>query len=170
MKITTFGVKVWRFMSAVFVIGALGWTYSLLPDMVAINFDASGLANDYISKEIIFYLVTGLIVFTNVAIPAIARQISKIPSERLPIPNKSLWVLSRQDLNEHLVNWLHSIAAAINTIIAFTMFAIGTVNSNSFKNDVFDFAWLLYVGAALLVVVIVALPVRLMRPPVPETV
>lgn len=170
MKITTFGVKVWRFMSTVFVIGALGWTYSLLPDKVAVNFESSGLANNYISKENIFYLVTALIVFTNVVIPATARQVAKIPSDRLPIPNKNLWVSSRADLNEHLVNWLHSITAAINTIIAFSMLALGTVNSNQFKMDVFDFAWLLYAGAALLVVVIVALPVRLMRPPVPETV
>jgi uncharacterized membrane protein len=170
MKITTFGVKVWRFMSTVFVIGALGWTYSLLPDQVAVNFDRSGLANDYISKHVIFYLATGLIVFTNVVIPAIARQVVKVPSERLPIPNKNLWILSRTELNEHLVNWLHSITAAINTIMAFSMLALGTVNSNQFKTDVFDFAWLLYASAVLLIVVIVALPVRLMRPPVPDTV
>lgn len=124
----------------------------------------------YLSKESVFYLVTGLIVFSNVVIPSIARQVSKVPSARLPIPHRERWISQRDDLNEHVINWLHSITAAINTIIAFSVFAIGTINSSQFKQDVFDFAWVLYAGCALLLIVVVALPFRLMRPPVPDTI
>ena len=92
----------------------------------------------------------------------------QVPVSLLPIPNRLAWASHREELNEHLTNWLYCLVAAINTIVALSLFALATVNSNQFKQDVFSFAWLFYLGFGMLIAVFVALPIRLLRPPVPE--
>ncbi len=168
LKVSTFSIKIWRWFSILLVVGALGWTYSLLPDLVAVNFAPSGVAENYLEKSTIFYITMGLIVFNNVVIRAIAKQVSKVPLSLLPLPNRRAWTDFREELDEHLTNWLFCLIAAINTIVALSLFALGTLNSNQFKQDVFSFAWLVYLGLGTLIVIFIALPIRLMRSPVPE--
>lgn len=168
MKVTTFGIKVWRWFSVLLIIGSLAWTYSLLPDLVAVGFAASGMADNYIEKETIFYVIMGLIIFNNVVIMAMARQISKVPASLLPIPKRKVWARYRPELDEHLINWLYCLVATINTIMALSLFALATVNSSQYTEDVFDFAWLFYLGLGMLVLIFVALPIRLLRTPVPD--
>jgi uncharacterized membrane protein len=168
MKVSTFGIKVWRLFSALLVIGGLAWTYSLLPDLVAVDFAASGTAANYVEKGTIFYIAMGLIIVNNVVFMGMARQIAKIPTSLLPIPNRAAWVDHREELNGHLTNWLYSLVAAINTIVALSLFALATVNSNQYKSNIFDYAWLFYLGFGMLILIFAALPVRLMRAPAPE--
>lgn len=150
------------------VVGGLAWTYSLLPDPVAVGFAPSGLAEFYLEKDTIFYITMGLIIFNNVVIAAMARQIARVPLSLLPIPNRLAWASHREQLDEHLANWLYCLVAAINTIVALSLFALATINSNQFKQDVFSFAWLFYLGFGMLILVFVALPLRLLRAPAPE--
>jgi hypothetical protein len=168
MKVTTFGIKVWRWFSVLLIVGGLAWTYSLLPDLVAVDFAASGMADHYIEKETIFYVLMGLILFNNVVIMAMARQVSKVPASLLPIPRRKLWAQHRSELDEHLINWLYCVVAAINTIMALSLFALATVNSSQYTQDVFDFAWLFYLGFGMLILIFVALPIRLLWTPVPD--
>jgi hypothetical protein len=167
MKITTFAIKVWRWMSVLFVIGALVWTYSLFPEMVAVDFSSTGLAELYVDKEHIFYIIMGLFLLNNVMIAAFARHIPKVDPDHLPILNKKIWAQHREQLNEHLVNWLYFLVAVINTIIGFSLFALATINSTNYKMDVFDFSWVYYAGLGLIILVFL-LPLRLLWPPVPE--
>ncbi len=168
MKVSTFSIKIWRWFSILLVVGGLGWTYSLLPDLVAVGFASSGIAENYVEKSTIFYIAAGLIIFNNVVIRAVAKQIVKVPISLLPVPNRRTWADHRELLDEHLTNFLFCLIAAINTIVALSLFALGTVNSNQFKQDIFSFAWLFYLGFGMLIAIFVALPIRLMRPPVPE--
>lgn len=140
----------------------------MLPDLVAVDFASSGDPENYVQKSTIFYIAAGLIIFNNVIIRAIAKQIDKVPISLLPVPHRRAWADHRELLNEHLTNFLFCLIAAINTIVALTLFALGTVNSNQFKQDIFSFAWLFYLGFGMLIAIFVALPIRLMRPPVPE--
>jgi hypothetical protein len=167
MKITTFAIKIWRWLSVLFVIGALLWTYSLFPEMVAVNFSNTGLAELYVDKEHIFYIIMGLFLLNNVVIAAFARHISKVDADHLPILNRKIWSQHRAELNEHLINWLFCLVAVINTIMGFSLLALATINSTQYKVDVFDFSWLYYVGLGLIVMVFL-LPLRLLWPPVPE--
>ena len=50
------------------VIGALVWTYSVFPQTVAVDFSDTGLAERYMEKEHIFYIVMGLFLLNNVLI------------------------------------------------------------------------------------------------------
>lgn len=168
MKVTTFGIKVWRWFSVLLIVGGLAWTYSLLPDLVAVGFASSGMADFYLEKETIFYVATALIIFNNVVIMTMARQIPKVPVSLLPIPNRKAWAASREQLDEHLSNWLFCLVAAINTIMALSLFALATINSTQYKADIFSFAWLFYLGLGMLLMIFAALPIRMMRPPVPD--
>jgi hypothetical protein len=167
MKVTTFAIKVWRWMSLLFVIGALLWTYSLFPDMVAVDFSDTGLAEKYVDKEHVFYIVMGLFLLNNVIITGLARHISKVDAMHLPILNKKTWALHREELNEHLINWLFCLVAVINTIIGFSLLSLATINSTQYKVDVFDFSWLYYAGLGMIIIVFL-LPLRLLWSPVPE--
>jgi hypothetical protein len=168
MKVTTFGIKVWRWFSVLLIVGGLAWTYSLLPDLVAVGFAASGMPDFYLEKDTIFYIATGLIIFNNVVIMAMARQVPKVPTSLLPVPNRKAWVDYRDQLNEHLVNWLYCLVATVNTIMALSLFALATVNSTQYNANVFSFAWLFYLGLAMLIIIFAALPIRMMRGPVPD--
>lgn len=167
MKVTTFAIKVWRWLSVVLVIGALVWTYSVFPQMVAVDFSDSGLAEIYLAKEHIFYIVMALFLVNNVLITRLAKPVSNVDPMQLPIPKKRIWALHREELNEHLINWFNCLVAAINTVIGFSLFSLATINSTNYKVDVFDFSWLYYVGIVLLVIVLL-LPLRLLATPVPE--
>ncbi len=167
MKIGTFFFKIWRWASIALVIGALVWTYSVFPEMVAVDFSDTGLAERYVNKEHVFYIVMGLFLVNNVIIAGLVKQIPKMDATQLPILKREEWAKHREELNEHLTNWLYCLMAVINTIIGFSLFALATINSTQYKMDVFDFAWVYYAGMALLVMVFL-LPLRLLWPPVPQ--
>jgi len=154
-------------MSLVLVIAALVWTYSVFPQMVAVNFADTGLAEQYLPKEHIFYIVMGLFLLNNVLITGLARHIPKVEPIHLPIFKKHIWAQYREALNEHLTNWLFCLVAVINSIIGFSLFILATINSNQYKVDVFDFAWFYYLSIALIAIVFL-LPLRLLWTPVPE--
>jgi len=165
MKVTTFAIKIWRWASLLFVIGALVWTYSLFPEMVAVDFADSGLAERYVEKGHIFYIVMGLFLLNNVVITGIARHIPNVDPMNLPILKRKEWSQHRTELNEHLTNWLFCLVSVINTITGFSLLALATINSTNYKMDVFDFSWLYYASLALVLGVFL-LPLRLLWPPV----
>jgi hypothetical protein len=167
MKIGTFVVKIWRWLSIAMVVGALTWTYSLFPDMVAVDFSSTGLAEKYVNKEHIFYLIMGLFLVNNVFISRLALQVPNIDTEFLPILKKKTWAQHRETLNELLINWIYCVVASINTVMGFSLFALATINSSNYKMDVFDFSWVFYLGLGLLIFVFL-LPLRLLWTPGPE--
>ena len=167
MKVGTFFIKIWRWSSVLLVIGALVWTYSVFPDMVAVDFSETGLAERYVNKEHVFYIVMGLFLVNNVVISGLAKQIPNVDADHLPILNRKVWAQHRELLNELLTNWLFCLVAVINTIIGFSLFALATINSMQYKMDVFDFSWVYYVGMALMIMVFL-LPLRLLWTPVPD--
>jgi hypothetical protein len=167
MRIGTFVVKIWRWVSIAFVIGALGWTYSLLPDMVAFDFSETGLADSYINRDVIFYIVMGLFLVNNVVISSLVKAVPRIDLQILPILNKETWAKNRSHLNELIINWIYCIIAGVNTMIGLSLFSLATVNSNQFKMDIFDFSWLFYMGL-LLMILIFLLPLRLLFAPAPQ--
>jgi len=167
MKVGTFVIKIWRWLSIFLVIGALVWTYSLFPEMVAVDFSETGLAEKYVGKENVFYIVMGLFLVNNVIIAGLAKQIPNMDALHLPILKREIWAQHRADLNEHLTNWLYCLVAVINTIIGFSLFALATINSTQYKMDVFDFAWVYYAGMAMMIIVFI-MPLRLLWTPVPE--
>ncbi len=164
MKITTFSIRAWRVLSMITVLGASLYSYSLFGQDVGVHFNAQGLADEFMLKSDIFYVVVGLILVNNVLLLSVGRSLLKIQSELLPIPNQQIWANHRDELKEHIQNWIYSLVAMINTSIALTIFVLATVN-NEFKFKIGDFGGLLYMIVGFLLIIIIALPVRLMMKP-----
>lgn len=165
MKITTFAIRAWRFLSLVLVLGAIGLSYTVLPDDVGVHFNAEGKPDEYLHKTDIFYLAVAIIIINNSLIMALGKKILSLPSHLLPIPNQTEWAAHREDFDEHLKNWFNCLIASINTILGFTLLALGTVNSNQFKYKIGDFNWLFYMTFAILFIVGISLPIRLLIKP-----
>ncbi|HAO48440.1 MAG TPA: hypothetical protein DCR35_03550 [Runella sp.] len=140
------------------------YSYSLFGQEVGVHFNALGQADEFMLKSDIFYILVGLILTNNVLLLSVGRALLKLPSNVLPIPNQTLWAEHREELNEHIRNWIYSLVAMINTSIALTIFALATVN-NEFKFKIGDFNGLLYLIVGFLLAIIVALPIRLMMKP-----
>jgi uncharacterized membrane protein len=164
MKTSTFGIKIWRGLSVMAVAVVLAYGYSLLPQEVAIEFDAQGKASNFVAKSQIFYIIFGFMIFNNVLLIALGRRIAELPVHQLPIPNQQQWASSPNELSEHILNWVYCIVAAINTIITVTVGVLATVN-NEFRFKIGDFTNLIYFAVLLLAIVVVALPIRLMQKP-----
>ncbi len=167
MKATTFAVKAWRWMSMVFLIGALIWTYSVFPEMVAVDFASNGEAQLYVDKAHIFYIIVAIFVINNIVISRLAKQVPKIDAALLPIPNRKKWAEHRLELDNHVINWIFCLVAIINTIAGFSLLGIATVNSEQYNLTVFDFSWIFYLGIGLMLFLVV-LPIRMFWVPVPE--
>lgn len=164
MKLTTFAIRIWRMFSMIAVFGVSVYSYSLFGEDVGVHFDGSGKADEFMRKSDVFYIIVGLILINNVLLMALGRQLLKLPNDLLPIPNQAEWIAQRDELNEHLRNWIFCLVAMINTLVAMTVFALATVN-NEFKYKISDFEGLFYLVVGLLLVVVLALPVRLLIKP-----
>ncbi|PWJ59520.1 hypothetical protein CLV98_102354 [Dyadobacter jejuensis] len=154
-------------MSIVFLVGSLLWTYSVFPEMVAVDFSNTGVAELYIGKESIFYIVMGIFLVNNVLISRLTKQIPFIDAAYLPIPNRKAWAQNRPVLNELVANWLNALMGAINTITGVSLMAVATINSEQYKLDVFDFSWVFYLSVALMLLVFL-LPLRMLKATVPD--
>ncbi|MEI7585396.1 hypothetical protein [Runella sp.] len=164
MKITTLAIRVWRMFSMIAVFVVSVYSYSLFSEDVGVHFDAAGKADEFIRKSEIFYIIVGLILVNNVLLLALGRQLLKIPNDLLPIPNRVEWAAQRDELNEHLRNWIYSLVAMINTLVGMTVFALATVN-NEFTYKISAFEGLLYLVVGFLCIILIALPIRLMIKP-----
>ena len=98
-------------------------TYPLLPERIAVHFDAQGNANNWSDKDSFVLwsssILVGVNLFVLVAIPMLARV---MPDSTLNIPNKAYWVATperkRYVLNVvgALLGWCATFVNTINLI------------------------------------------------------
>jgi uncharacterized membrane protein len=165
MKVSTFAIKIWRVFSMAVVLIAAAFTYSVLPESVGVHFDTKGLPDVFMTKSVVFYTAVAIILVNNVVILNLSKQVLKLPNELLPIPNQAEWGQSRTLLNEHFKNWFYCIMAAVNTVLALAILALGNVNSTQFKYKLADYEWLGYFAIVTFFLIVVALPIRLLIKP-----
>ncbi len=150
-----------------FLVGSLLWTYSVFPEMVAVDFSNTGAAELYVSKEHIFYLIMGLFLINNVLMARLIKLVPSMETKHMPIPNRLAWAQNRPLLNELVSNWLNALVGSINTILGLSLLSLATINSEQYNLSVFDFSWVLYLGLGFFTVLFL-LPIRLIGTPVPE--
>jgi hypothetical protein len=170
MRAGSFFIRTWRILSILGFVALLMSSYVSYPNEVAFRFNELGQASQYISREVIFYVSIGLFLLIYVTTNALSRLFPKLPAERIPTPNPASWQGYRQEVVAVYVDWFYALAAAFNTILALSLMVLSFLNNSSRTNaGAADYAWLLPVSTAILAIIIVALPVRLMmKPPVDD--
>ena len=167
MRAGSFFVRTWRILSILGFVGLLLSSYISYPNEVAFRFNDAGQAVQYLSREVIFYVSIGIFILVYVLTDAVTRLFPKLPAEKIPNPNPTAWVGQRRKLVDVYVNWFYALAAAFNTILALGLTVLSFLNRSNISADSNDYGWLLPLSTAILAIVIISLPIRLMlNPPV----
>lgn len=165
MKTGTFFIRTWRALSIIGLLFSLFNSYISYPGEVAVRFDRSGLPTLYLGRETLFYIAVAIFLANNTLINLIAKLFPRIPTAQIPVPNQAAWSSHRPELNEAVTNWFHALMAAINTILALGLVVLSLLNRSDRIQQPMDYAWLLPLSTAILVIVLAALPIRLFLKP-----
>jgi hypothetical protein len=167
MRAGSFFVRTWRILSIIGFVGLLMSSYISYPNEVAFRFNEAGQAVQYLSRETIFYVSIIIFMTVYVITNAVARLFPKLPIEKIPNPNPAAWEGQRRKLADIYVNWFYALAAAFNTILALGLMVLSFLNRSNISADSTDYGWLLPLSTAIIAIVIISLPIRLMmKPPV----
>lgn len=167
MRAGSFFVRTWRILSIIGFVGLLMSSYISYPNEVAFRFNDAGQAVQYLSRETIFYVSIGIFMAVYVITNAVARLFPKLPIEKIPNPNPVVWEGQRRKLADVYVNWFYALAAVFNTILALGLMVLSFLNRSNVNADSNDYGWLLPLSTAIIAIVIISLPIRLMmKPPV----
>ncbi len=165
MKTGTFFVRIWRIISILGLLFALFNSYISYPSEVAVRFDALNQPIQFIGRETLFYVAVAIFLINNTLINAIARLFPRVPTAQVTLPNQRVWVNHRLALNTIITNWFYALMAAINTILALGLMVLSFLNRSARTIQPVDYAWLLPLSMAILIIVLVALPIRLFMKP-----
>lgn len=165
MRTSAFFIRVWRILSILGFVFSLFNSYISYPGSVAVRFDDTGYAVQYVSRETIYYTAVIIFLLTNVLIGAVSRLFPRIPTDRLPIPNAAVWANHRPELNVVFTNWFSALRSAVNTILALGLMVLSFLNRSNHAPDDRDYAWLLPLSTFIIISVLVGLPIRLLMKP-----
>ena len=165
MKVGTFFVRVWRTVSILALVFVLFNSYISYPGEVAVRFDEQDQPVQFIGRETLFYLAVAIFLIINTLVNAVARLFPRIPTAQVFVPNRQAWANHRAKLNVVMTNWFYTLMASINTILALGLMVLSFLNRSARTIQPIDHAWLLPLCTAILVIVLVSLPVRLLMKP-----
>ena len=165
MKTGTFFVRIWRIISILGLVFALFNSYISYPGEVAFRFDELNQPVQFVGRETLFYVAIAIFLINNTLVNAVARLFPRIPTAQVFVPNRQVWVSHRSALNMVITNWFYALMASINTILALGLMVLSFLNRSARSIQVVDYVWLLPLSTAILVIVLVALPIRLFMKP-----
>ncbi len=166
MTVGTFFIRVWRIVSITGLVASLISSYISYPNEVAYRFDENNVGIALIDREVLFYAAVAIFLLNNVLINTIARLFTRIPTEKLPVPNQAVWATDRPKLNEVMTNWFHALQSAVNTILALGLLVLSFLNSaNPTATDAQNHIWLLPLSTVIIASVVISLPIRLLMKP-----
>lgn len=165
MKAGTLFIRVWRIVSILGLLFVLFNSYISYPSDVAVRFNELNQPIQTVERETLFYMAVAIFLINNTLINAVARLFLRIPTAQIPVPNQGVWASHRPQLNRVITNWFRALIAAINTVLALTLMVLSFLNRSDRGIQSVDYAWLLPVSTAILMIVLVALPIRLFMKP-----
>ncbi|GAB3259198.1 hypothetical protein GCM10027347_22590 [Larkinella harenae] len=168
MKVSTFAIRLWRLASLIGFASILIYTYVSLETTVAVSFTPDSRPDVFIDRDYLFYGCVAIFLINNTLINMLTKLFPKVSGTALPIPNQQLWLEHRKQLDEIFQNWFYCIMAAVNTVMALALYVLGRLNTQLGSTSLTGHQWLFPVCAAIILIVIVSLPIRLTMKPTPE--
>ena len=137
--------------------------YRGLPDPTAVHFGESGRGDGFLPKEEVFYLVSGVVIFINVLILLLAKNVEKIPNLSNLLFLSIFKSKGEQFVKATVVHWIHLLAAGINTYLIFVLRVLLLLNDDRTFGQ--DFSYIIWLGYSLLILWVLYLPLRLIFSP-----
>lgn len=138
--------------------------YYYLPANVAIHFNEFGRPDDFVDKPTLFYITGIFVVVFYMAVSLLARLIFSVPAKLFPMPNRTYWLRdqdNQEEFHEILRDWLNSLIVIVVLWIMLCLYALLRLNTDE-EPDGLQYTWVLYMGAIVLAVWILFLPLRLL--------
>ncbi|QJD79001.1 hypothetical protein [Spirosoma rhododendri] len=161
----TLFIRAWRIVAILGFLVSLFSSYISYPEEVAVRFDDTNRAIQYINRETLFYVSIAIFLISLMSLRALGRMFPRVPSDSLPIPNQAEWAAHRPQLNTVFINWFYALTAAITTILALGLFVLSLLNQSARTVRFIDYGGLLPVCTAIIIIVLAALPIRLFMKP-----
>jgi hypothetical protein len=161
----TLFIRAWRILAILGFLVSLFSSYISYPEEVAVRFDDANRAIQYVNRETLFYIAIGIFLISLTSLGALRRLFPRVPSNKLAVPNQAEWTAHRSQLNTIFINWFYALTAAISTILALGLFVLSLLNQSARTVRFIDYAGLLPVCTAIIVIVLAALPIRLFMKP-----
>jgi len=157
MKVSTFLSWGWRLASIVGFAVTLLYTYTSFEPNVIVGFTPDRRPDVFMSREVLFYSCVAIFLVSNTLINLVAKLFPKISGTALPIPNAGVWLEHRSQLN--------CLMAAINTVMIISLAMLAKLNKQVGVSRLSGYEWLLPTCLGIIVIVLVALPIRLLMKP-----
>lgn len=152
--------RFWRKASVALLMGVLLFSYTELPESVAVLYDTFGKPTAFLDKSTFFYGATFLFIFFNLLLGLLRNQLSKIDFSKVnPL---SIWAKEKEQLADVLAGWAEAFNALINTYLVFVLMGLKNINSDTEQNLTVNMNWILIIGAVILLILIFFLPLRLL--------
>lgn len=139
--------------------GMIIFTYTDFPELVAVQFDASGKPSGFLDKENFFYLNAGIVLGLNLLIGLLKNQLLKLDFSRL-FPN-SQWAQQRVELSTLLISWTDALLSVIHSFFIFILLGLRNINADTDQLLTINMNWVLLIGGVLLLGVLLSLPLIL---------
>ncbi|SDM23368.1 hypothetical protein SAMN05421823_111178 [Catalinimonas alkaloidigena] len=149
-------VKIAWFISVLGFIIVLFGTYKDITDQVLLSNDLIVGRNTY------FYLALALFAIGNSLILSFTYVMPQLPKNWYWVPQGAYWRSSfehRRALDNVIVAWFYALTSVYNFFVMAGLLIIES--NNHIAGEHTSYGWLLGIGVALLLLVMVALPVRL---------
>lgn len=153
-------LRFWRVLSLPFVAIILIILYVTLPDMVAVQHTDSGRPNSFMNKQNFFYLIFGVTIVFNFLMNLLKNQALKIDFSKLN--PKSLWANAKASLSGVLTAWFDAFIAFVNTFLGVVLIGLSRINRSEEQRLDINYNWVLFGGMVILLIVLFALPIRLL--------
>ena len=144
-------VKFIYYLSVVFFLGILFYSYYQFPEFVAVGYSHNTGMKEYIGREALFYYGAGAFFLFNVLLSILKFLLPSTPFRFLFFPNRDFWLSSielREALQRVITVWLDSFGALFNLLTGFVLLSLFFVNVVGFRDFSF-FLPFIYFGIAL---------------------
>ena len=118
------------------------FSYAVLPERVGILADPNGFANEFVTKEMFFYVVLALFTAFNVLGFICLRVL-------VSVPVSSLLYARNESFKERFTAWSGSLVAAINVCLICAVAYLTLFNTRE-NGSISSFNYLIYIGPVFL--------------------
>lgn len=130
-------VKFTYYVSVLFFLGSLFFTYYQFPAAVAIGYSDNVGMNVFKPKTELFYIGAGVFFLFNILVLVLKKMVPALPFSLFAFPNKTFWLADREARAAFLKVldvWFDSFGILLNLLGGYVLMALFFVDVVEFKN------------------------------------